>query len=92
MAAVKLEVVIIQALHEIDLKFQRLSHHFQDGLHDRACGCFQQIIVTPEIQDGGCETGNRYDSGVVSDRYAVPAKKNISFHDGHQDRTCDHCQ
>jgi hypothetical protein len=75
MAVVKPEVVIIQALYEIDMKFQRLNHHFQDGLHDHACGRFHQITVTLEIQDGAYETGNSYNSGAVSDRYAVPTAK-----------------
>jgi hypothetical protein len=75
MAVVKPEVVIIQALFEIDMKFQWLNHHFQDGLHNHACGRFHQITVTPEIQDGAYETGNSYNSGAVSDRYAVPTAK-----------------
>ncbi len=91
MAAVKPEVVIIQALYEIDMKFQRISHHFQDGLHDRTRGRCRQVTVTLEIQYGGYETGNSYISGVMSDRYTVPTA-DICFHDGHHDRTCDHRQ
>jgi hypothetical protein len=77
MAAIKPEVVIIQAIYEIYMKFQQLSHHFQDGIDDcrPACGRFQQISVTPQIQDGGCEIGNSYNYGAVSDRYAVPKAK-----------------
>jgi hypothetical protein len=68
MAAMIPEVAIIQAPYEIDRKLQLLDHHFHDGLHDRTCDRFQQITFTPEIQDGGCETGNIYKSGAVSDK------------------------